>query len=189
MYACPLHLDMVCKGHSESNLVCPHACGLLQVVMFEFRAKAYLGRPDEKQYGFVLEAPDGVVSALHTGTNTIAAEVRLRGQGGPVDPSLACTHATAPPVARCMRGHPGLRSHVCTMLRPRCMTGAATFLVRTCDSTCYWSRYPSPPAPCTWHPVPPRRHPSRRTPSSVGPTLSHPLWRASLCAGGHCSWA
>ena len=55
--------------------------GLLQVVVFEFRAKAYLGRPDEKQYGFVLEAPDGVVSALHTGTNTIAAEVRLRGQG------------------------------------------------------------------------------------------------------------
>jgi hypothetical protein len=69
------------RGVRVPRLEYPHACGLLQVVVFEFRAKAYLGRPDEKQYGFVLEAPDGVVSALHTGTNTIAAEVRLRGQG------------------------------------------------------------------------------------------------------------
>jgi hypothetical protein len=42
------------------------------LVLFEFRAKAFLGRPDEKQYANVLALP---TDSLTAGSNTIAVEV------------------------------------------------------------------------------------------------------------------
>jgi hypothetical protein len=105
-----------------------------QTVVFEFRAKASLGRPDEKQYGFVLEAPVEAVRGLHAGTNTIAVEVRTR---CPFVLLIGVWVRTvhSPFVSECMPPRGGLLPCSLAVTACRCTTVAATCPGPTSGST------------------------------------------------------